>query len=123
MSSIKRVAVVSTGTVDIRPQNVRSDGPRPLVVLTSQHWIRPRPINAYLIEHADGLVLFDTGQDHRAVTDPGYFPTGIAGLLNRRLDPFRPRTGPDADRAAGLHRLRHRPCPHRGLVATAHRPY
>jgi N-acyl homoserine lactone hydrolase len=28
------------------------------------------------IEHHDGLVLFDTGQDRASVTDPGYFPPG-----------------------------------------------
>jgi len=36
----------------------------------------PRPINAYVIEHRDGLVLFDADQDRASVTDPGYFPGG-----------------------------------------------
>jgi N-acyl homoserine lactone hydrolase len=89
MSSIKRVSVVSTGTVDIRPEHVRSDGtPALWWLLTSRRWAGPRPINAYLIEHVGGLVLFDTGQDRRSVTDPTYFPTGMAGLLNRRLARF-----------------------------------
>jgi N-acyl homoserine lactone hydrolase len=61
MSAIKRVSVLSTGAVDVRPQHVRSDGtPAPWWVLTSRVWTAPRPINVYVIDHADGLVLFDT---------------------------------------------------------------
>src|SRR5512141_2127592 len=62
--SIRSVSVVSTGTVRIHPQ--QPNGSRlPLVVwlIGSQRWTPPRPINAYVIEHTDGLVLFDTGQD------------------------------------------------------------
>jgi glyoxylase-like metal-dependent hydrolase (beta-lactamase superfamily II) len=89
VSSSKKVSVVSTGTVDIRPQHVRSDGtPALWWLLTSRRWTGPRPINAYLIEHGDGLVLFDTGQDRTSVTHPGYFPDGLTGLLNRRLARF-----------------------------------
>jgi N-acyl homoserine lactone hydrolase len=89
MSSIKRVSVVSTGTVDIHPQHVRSAG-TPILwwLLTSRRWTGPLPINAYLIEHIGGLVLFDTGQDRASVTDPDYFPKGFTGLLNRRLARF-----------------------------------
>jgi glyoxylase-like metal-dependent hydrolase (beta-lactamase superfamily II) len=41
-----------------------------------------------VIEHERGLVVFDTGQDRRSVTDPGYFPGGLVGLLYRRLARF-----------------------------------
>ncbi|WP_328522698.1 N-acyl homoserine lactonase family protein [Kribbella sp. NBC_00359] len=83
------MSVVSTGTVYIRPQHLRFDGTPPLWwLLTSRRWIGPLPINAFLIEHADGLVLFDTGQDQTSVTDPDYFPKGFTGLLNRRLARF-----------------------------------
>ena len=86
---IRNVAVVSTGSVQIRPQHARRDG-GPLLwwLLTSRVWTAPRPINVYLIEHSDGLVLFDTGQDRASVTDPGYFPGGLAGHLYRRLARF-----------------------------------
>ncbi len=88
-SPVSRVSVVSTGTVDIRPQHVRSDGTPPLWwLMTSRRWTGPRPINAYVIERADGLVLFDTGQDRASVTDASYLPKGLAGLLNRRLARF-----------------------------------
>jgi N-acyl homoserine lactone hydrolase len=73
---IRRVSVFSTGTVQIHPEHIESTWqPTWLWVLTSQRWTAPLPINVYVIEHRDGLVLFDTGQDRAAITDPGYFPS------------------------------------------------
>lgn len=43
------------------------------------------PINVYVIEHDDGLVLFDTGQSRDVVTDPDYYPGGITKLFMRNL--------------------------------------
>src|SRR5690606_10944346 len=57
-------------------------------VMTSRRWLRGLPINVYVIEHRDGLVLFDTGQDRASVTDSGYFPSGPLGLVYRRLAKF-----------------------------------
>ena len=89
MQAVKRVSVLSTGSVQIRPEHVESNG-TPLVwwLNTSRRWTAPRPINVYVIEHEKGLVLFDTGQDRRSVTDPGYFPGGVAGHFYRRLAKF-----------------------------------
>jgi glyoxylase-like metal-dependent hydrolase (beta-lactamase superfamily II) len=42
----------------------------------------------YVVEHQDGLVLFDTGQDRASVTDPDYFPGGLNGLAYSRLATF-----------------------------------
>jgi len=89
MISITRVSVLSTGHVQIRPQHARGTG-TPMIwwLLTSRRWTAPRPINVYVIEHRDGLVLFDTGQDRASVTDPHYFPRGIVGFFYRRLARF-----------------------------------
>ena len=89
MQSIHRVTVVSTGTVQIRPQHVESNG-TPLMwwLNTARSWTKPRPINVYVIEHEKGLVLFDTGQDRRSVTDDAYFPGGLAGHIYDRLAKF-----------------------------------
>ena len=57
-------------------------------ILTSRRWLTGRPINVYVIEHTDGVVLFDTGQDRASVTDPGYFPDGPVGLIYHRLARF-----------------------------------
>jgi hypothetical protein len=61
---IRRVSLVSTGQVQIHPDHEAATW-RPIAMwlLTSRRWTAPRPINAYVIEHRDGLVLFDTGQD------------------------------------------------------------
>jgi len=65
---IRRVSVVSTGHVQIRPDHVSATWrPMALWLLTSRQWTGPRPINAYVIEHRDGVVLFDTGQDRASV--------------------------------------------------------
>jgi glyoxylase-like metal-dependent hydrolase (beta-lactamase superfamily II) len=86
---VKAVSVVSTGTVEIHPQHALGTG-EPLYwwLLTSRKWLPPRPINAYVIEHAKGLLLFDTGQDRASVTDDSYFPGGLTGLLYDRLARF-----------------------------------
>jgi N-acyl homoserine lactone hydrolase len=86
---IRRVSVVSTGQVQIRPDHVASTWrPTALWLLTSRTWTPPRPINAYIIEHRDGLVLFDTGQDRASVTEADYFPGGMTGFLYGRLARF-----------------------------------
>jgi hypothetical protein len=49
-----------------------------------------RPVNVYVIEHANGFVLFDLGQDRASVTDPDrYFPSQPTRFLYDRLTQFR----------------------------------
>jgi N-acyl homoserine lactone hydrolase len=103
---ISGVSVVSTGSVSIRPDHVGPTGKNLYVWLfTSRRWTEPRPINAYVIEHREGLVLFDTGQDRASVTDPDYFPGGLNGLVYSRLAKF--EIGPDQTLTAGLGKLGH----------------
>jgi glyoxylase-like metal-dependent hydrolase (beta-lactamase superfamily II) len=104
MPRIGNVKVISTGQVWIRPQHAERDR-TPILwwLLTSRRWTRSLPINVYVIEHEGGLVLFDTGQDRRSVTDADYFPGGIAGLLYRRLAKF--TIGEHDTVTAGLERL------------------
>jgi N-acyl homoserine lactone hydrolase len=80
---IRRVTVASTGTVQIHPQHMACTWqPTWLWVLTSRQWTAPLPINVYVIEHRNGVVLFDTGQDRASITDPKYFPSGpLLGTL------------------------------------------
>jgi len=87
--AVKAVSVISTGTVRIRPEHPYGTR-KPLYwwLLTSRRWTLPRPVNVYVIEHARGLILFDTGQDRASVTDGTYFPRGVAGYLYHRLARF-----------------------------------
>lgn len=88
-AAVKAVSVVSTGSVQIHPEQPYGTR-KPLYwwLLTSRRWTPPRPINVYVIEHARGLVLFDTGQDRASVTDKQYFPGGVTGFLYGRLARF-----------------------------------
>ncbi|NUO56482.1 MAG: N-acyl homoserine lactonase family protein [Hamadaea sp.] len=104
-----KVSVISTGSVQIRPEHV---GPtrQPTylwLMVTARSWTPPRPINAYVIEHPEGVVLFDTGQDIASVTDPAYFPGGPTGHLYDRLAKF--DITPAQTLAASLRRLGHEP--------------
>lgn len=76
-------------------------------MLTSRDWTEPMPINAYVIEHDDGLVLFDTGQDRASVVDPNYLPAGIVGAMYRRT--ARAEIPADQTLTAGLARLGYSP--------------
>jgi glyoxylase-like metal-dependent hydrolase (beta-lactamase superfamily II) len=99
---VRSVSVLSTGAVDIHPQHVfGSRIPTYVWMLASRSWLPPRPINVYVIEHREGLVLFDTGQDRASVTDPAYFPGGAVGVLYRRLARF--HIGPRDSLSAQLH--------------------
>lgn len=101
---IRRVSAVSTGLVQIRPDHLASTWrPTAWWLLASRCWTGPRPINAYVIEHRDGLVLADAGQDRASVTDPGYFPGGMTGVLYGRLAGF--AIGPTETLTSGLSRL------------------
>ena len=85
-SQVLRVGRFSTGTVDIHSQHAhRGRSPMYWWILASRRWLTGRPINVYAIEHSDGLVVFDTGQDRASVTDGEYFPSGPTGVIYRRL--------------------------------------
>ena len=106
---IRRVSVISTGTVQIRPEHVGPTRQNTFLWLlfTARTWTPPRPINVYLIEHREGLVLFDTGQDIASVTDPTYFPGGVTGYLYDRLATF--AIEPAQTLTVGLRRLGYAP--------------
>lgn len=87
---IRRVSVLSTGSVRIRPEHIETNGtPMLWWLLTERRWTEPVPINVYVIEHERGLVIVDSGQDRASVTDPrSYFPRGLLGWAYRRLARF-----------------------------------
>lgn len=56
-------------------------------VLTSRSWVT-LPISVFVIEHKDGLILFDTGLDPAIESDPDYISQAIGRLLLRRIFRF-----------------------------------
>lgn len=104
---IRRVSVLSTGTVQVRPDHAAATWkPMMLWLTTSRRWTPPLPINVFVIEHRDGLVLFDTGQDRASITDPAYFPSGITGWFYQRT--AKASIAEDQTLSAGLERLGYR---------------
>jgi N-acyl homoserine lactone hydrolase len=121
---IRKVSVLSTGSVRIRPEHVGPTRQHTYLwlLLTARTWTPPRPINAYVIEHREGLVLFDTGQDIASVTDPGYFPGGPTGYIYDRLARF--AIEPDDTLTAGLRRLGHAPSDvHTAILSHLHQDH
>src|ERR1035437_1000866 len=106
---IRSVSVANTGSVEIHPQQVNGSRlPMMVWLIGSRRWTPPRPINAYIVDHAGGLVLFDTGQDRASVTDPGYFPGGRDRIPLQPPGPLPDRAGGDPGREARGPWIRHR---------------
>ena len=53
-------------------------------VLFSRSWVE-LPIHYYLLDHQDGLVLFDTGLDPAIATDRNYISSPLGRFLLRRI--------------------------------------
>jgi glyoxylase-like metal-dependent hydrolase (beta-lactamase superfamily II) len=53
-------------------------------IFFGRRWER-LPLNVYVIEHEDGLVLFDAGADRAVATDPGYHGDRITAFFNRHI--------------------------------------
>jgi len=74
MSSI-RIHPIHTGAVAIKERQRDGEGRnRSSVarVLADKRWTEPLPILSWLIEHPEGLIVFDTGETAR-ISEPGYF--------------------------------------------------
>jgi N-acyl homoserine lactone hydrolase len=101
---IRAVSVITTGDGEVHHEHVYGTRKPELVwIFFGRRWLR-LPINVYVIDHTDGLVLFDTGQDRAVVTDPDhYWPDRITAFFYRHI--FRDiRIGPDDTLPAQLER-------------------
>lgn len=73
-TAVRNVGVIATGTGSLHPEHMYgTNQPGLWWVAMSKEWITV-PLNVFVIEHDDGLVLFDTGMDPAAATDPDYWP-------------------------------------------------
>lgn len=92
-SAIKRVHVFSTGSGEQHKEH-RCGSRLPVLwwLLTSRSWVEI-PINAFVLEHRDGLVLFDTGMDPAIGSDPDYIDSAIGRFLLHKI--FRLHVAPE----------------------------
>ncbi len=90
---IKSVHVVSTGSGEQHKEH-RYGSRLPSIwwVLMSRSWIEI-PINVYVLEHRDELVLFDAGMDPAISSDANYISNPNGRFFSRKL--FRFDIGPD----------------------------
>lgn len=71
-----RIHAIQTGTVAVKTRQREGVGTgkrRFLNMLLDPEWTAPLPIYAWVIEHAEGAIVIDTGETSRA-HEPGYFP-------------------------------------------------
>ncbi|WOF74114.1 N-acyl homoserine lactonase family protein [Parvibaculaceae bacterium PLY_AMNH_Bact1] len=61
--------------------------PKTMWALLSRSWVK-LPVNYFLIEHRDGLILFDTGLDPEIFANPNYVSSPIGRFFLRRLFRF-----------------------------------
>ncbi len=87
-AAIQAIGTVTTGYGEQHKEH-RYGTTKPLMwwVLTSRSWVKI-PLNAYVIQHRDGLVLFDTGMDPAVVLDPNYIDSPIGRFLLSRIFRF-----------------------------------
>lgn len=99
-STVRKVSVISTGSGSIHPEHMYGTRkPAYWWILTSKQWV-PIPVNVFVIEHDDGIVLFDTGLDPRVISDPEYWRNRITRGFMSRI--FRFELGPDETLASQL---------------------
>jgi len=90
---IESVRVFSTGSGEQHKEHrYGSRLPKTWWALTSRSWIEI-PISVFVLEHRNGLVLFDAGLDPAIVSDPNYVASAIGRFFMRRV--FRFHIGPD----------------------------
>ena len=82
---VKSVQALSTGKGSQHPEH-RFGSWKPSLwwLLMSRQWIEI-PILVYVIEHRDGLVLFDAGMDAAILSDPHYIASPIGRFIARKL--------------------------------------
>ena len=113
---IRFVHAISTGSGEQHKEHrYGSRMPQLWWVLTSRSWIGV-PITVYVLEHRDGLVLFDAGMDPAIGTDPNYVSSAIGRFFLRRL--FRFHIGPDDSLTQKLHALEYDPANVRKIIVS-----
>lgn len=82
---IASVRVLSSGRAEQHKEHrYGSRMPQLWWVFFGRSWV-PLPLQCFLIEHRDGLVLFDTGIDPAIMTDKGYIKQTIGRFLLPRI--------------------------------------
>jgi N-acyl homoserine lactone hydrolase len=110
-----KIHAIQTGTVAVSSawrEGVGHGRRRLLHAIVDSEWTEPLPIYAFAIEHPEGVIVVDTGEDARA-SEPGYFAGWHPGLRA-----FRERVEPKQEIGPQLQRLGIQPSDVRWVVLT-----
>jgi glyoxylase-like metal-dependent hydrolase (beta-lactamase superfamily II) len=96
-----RIHAIQTGTVAVTAawrEGVGHGRRRLLHTIVDREWTAPLPIYAFAIEHPEGVIVVDTGEDARA-SERGYFPRWHPGVraFRRWVEP-KQEIGPQLER-------------------------
>lgn len=87
-AKVKAVSVIRTGSGDAHREHVfGTRKPALFWIFFTSRSVRI-PVHAFVIEHEQGLVLFDTGMDRRVITDPDYFPDKVTAFFMDHIFDF-----------------------------------
>ena len=110
-----KIHAIQTGTVAVTTawrEGVGHGRRRLLHAFLDREWTEPLPIYAFAIEHPEGVIVVDTGEEARA-SQQGYFPSWHPGVRA-----FREWVEPEQEVGPQLERLGIRPGDVRWLVMT-----
>lgn len=110
-----RIHAIQTGTVAVTAawrEGVGHGRRRLLHAILDRDWTEPLPIHAFAIEHPEGVIVVDTGEDARA-SQGSYFPRWHPGVRA-----FREWVEPEQEIGPQLERLGIRPRDVRWVVMT-----
>jgi N-acyl homoserine lactone hydrolase len=110
-----KIHAIQTGTVAVTTawrEGVGAGRGRLLHTILDGQWTEPLPIYAFAIEHPEGVIVVDTGEDARAAR-PGYFPRWHPGVRA-----FREDVAPEQEIGPQLAQLGIRPGDVRWVVMT-----
>ena len=83
-----KIHAINTGTVQVHPLHMEYHGKESLAkprLLMSRGWTEPKPIYTWVVEHPEGLLVIDTGENER-YNSRGYLDCGkLTGKLTKQL--------------------------------------
>lgn len=102
--ALSTITSFSTGSAEQHSEHrYGSRMPKTMWALLSRSWVEV-PINVFVLEHRDGLVLFDTGLNPAISSDPDYIASAVGQFFLRKV--FRLHIGPEDSLSRNLERLR-----------------
>lgn len=106
-NGVRNVSVLEIGRARLHTEHMHGTRKPALWWIFLSRRFEDVPLNAFVIEHDDGLVLFDTGPSQSLVTDQKYWSNPITRRFMRSI--FRFQIGPEDTLAHRLVEARYRP--------------